>query len=267
VLELLARRELPQEYEDWNRKWGAPHGRHTPAAAVLERLGAHRFRRIHGPFGFQGNTTTRAYEYPWAYHQLSRFTSSRIIEIGGAMSGLQFVLAKHGHEVHNVDPFYDYGRGEYDIDPAAQHSALNRAFGTDVKLHRATLPEADLDGSFSAAVCVSTLEHLPPESIQATLEALKSLMSPGGLVVLTVDLFLNLTPFCTRTSNGWGANTSIAWLEELLGYPMVSGDRSELYGYEEFSTERILSQLEQYAIGGGYPQLAQLVAFQAPPAS
>jgi len=190
--------------------------------------------------------------------------SSRIIEIGGALSGLQFVLAKHGHEVHNVDPFYDYGSGEYEIDPVARHSALNRAFGTDVRLHRATLPTAKLEGSFSAAVCVSTLEHLSPENIQATLETLKTLVSPGGLVVLTVDLFLNLRPFCARTTNSWGSNTSVAWLEELLGYTMVSGDRSELYGYQEFSTDRILGQLEEFAIGAGYPQLAQLVAFQAP---
>lgn len=263
---MLARRELPQEYAEWNRKWGAPHGRHSPGAIVLKRLSDHRFRKFHGPFAFQGNTTTRSYEYPWAYHQLAHLGTSRIIEIGGAMSGLQFVLAKLGHEVHNVDPFCDYGKGEYDIDPVAYHSALNRAFGTDVKLHRATLPEAHLAGSFSAAICVSTLEHLAPESIQATLEALKTLLRPGGLVVLTVDLFLNLTPFCARTSNTWGTNTSVAWLENLLGYTMVSGDRSELYGYEEFSTERILSQLEQYAIGVGYPQLAQLVVFRAPPA-
>jgi hypothetical protein len=261
---LLARRELPQNYADWNHQWGAPHGRRSAAALAVERLGSTRFPRLQGPFAFQENTSTRAYEYPWAYHQLVHLNSSRIIEIGGALSGLQFVLAKHGHEVHNVDPFYDYGSGEYEIDPVVQHSALNRAFGTDVRLHRATLPAAKLEGSFSAAVCVSTLEHLSPENIQATLETLKTLVSPGGLVVLTVDLFLNLRPFCARTTNSWGSNASVAWLEELLGYTMVSGDRSELYGYQEFSTERILSQLEEYAIGAGYPQLAQLVAFQAP---
>ena len=93
---------------------------------------------------------------------------------------------------------------------------------------------------------------------------MKSLLSPGGLVVLTIDLFLNLTPFCSRKTNIWGTNVSVAWIDELLGYTMVAGDRSELYGYEEFSTDQILSRLEEFTIGAGYPQLAQLVSFQAP---
>jgi 2-polyprenyl-3-methyl-5-hydroxy-6-metoxy-1,4-benzoquinol methylase len=261
---MLARRELPSEYALWNRNWAAPYGRRSPAVTLLKPLGSRRFRRIRGPFAFQGNTSTRTYEYPWAYYQLADLGASRVLEIGGALSGLQFVLAKHGHEVHNVDPFFDYGRGDYDFDPVAEHAALNRTFGTNVVLHPSTLPEADLVGGFSAAVCISTLEHLPPASIQATLAAVKSLLHPGGLVVLTIDLFLNLTPFCSRTTNVWGTNTSVAWIEELLGYTMVSGDRAELYGYREFSTDCILSRLEEFAIGAGYPQLAQLVSFRAP---
>jgi hypothetical protein len=256
---MLARRDLPREYALWNRTWAAPDGRRWPAIALLKPFGR-PVRRARGPFAFQGNTTTRTYEYPWAYHQLAGLGSSRILEIGGALSGLQFVLAKRGYEVHNIDPFLDYGGGSYDIDPVAEHAALNRTFGTEVVLHRSTLPEARLTGTFSAAVCISTLEHLPPESIRATLEAVKSLLSPGGLVVLTIDLFLNLTPFCNRQTNIWGTNVSVAWVDELLGYTMVAGDRSELYGYQEFSTDRILARLEEFAIGAGYPQLAQLVS-------
>lgn len=261
---MLARRELPHEYTQWNRTWAAPYGRRSPAVALLRPLGRKRIRQARGPFAFQGNTTTRTYEYPWAYHQLADLSTSRILEIGGALSGLQFVLAKRGHEVHNVDPFFDYGRGTYGIDPAAEHAALNQTFGTNVVLHRSTLPEADLVGGFSAVVCISTLEHLPRDSIQATLGAIKPLLNPGGLVVLTVDLFLNLQPFCSRPTNIWGANVSVAWIDELLGYTMVTGDRAELNGYQEFSTDRILSRLEEFAIGAGYPQLAQLVTFRAP---
>jgi hypothetical protein len=261
---MLARRELPHEYAEWNRTWAAPFGRQSPAIALLKPLGHQLVRRARGPFAFQGNTTTRIYEYPWAYYQLASLGTSRILEIGGALSGLQFVLAKLGHEVHNVDPFLDYGRGNYGIDPAAEHASLNRMFGTDVVLHRSTLPAADLVGSFSAAVCISTLEHLPPDSIQATLSAVKTLLRPGGLVVLTVDLFLNLAPFCSRRTNAWGANASVQWIDEILGYTMVAGDRAELYGYSEFSTDRILGRLEDFAMGAGYPQLAQLVSFRAP---
>jgi hypothetical protein len=221
-------------------------------------------RRLRGPFAFQGNTSTRQYEYPWAYHQLAGLRPSRILEIGGALSGLQFVLARNGHEVHNVDPFLDYGKGKYDIDPTAHHAALNKTFGTNVTLHRSTLPEAKLDGDFSAAVCISTLEHLPEKSIQSTLTALKSLLRPGGLMVLTIDLFLNLAPFCSRTTNIWGTNVPVAWIQDLLSYPIAVGDKTELYGYTEFSIDRIVSRLDEFAIGSGYPQLAQLVTFQAP---
>jgi Methyltransferase domain len=261
---MLARRELPREYALWNRAWAAPYGRRSPAIALLKPLGDRRVRRARGPFAFQGNTSTRAYEYPWAYFELADLGAGRILEIGGALSGLQFVLAKQGHEVHNVDPFFDYGKGDYSIDPLAEHTALNQSFGTNVTLHRSTLPEANIAGHFSAVVCISTLEHLPPESIEATLKAAKSMLCPGGRIVLSVDLFLNLKPFCSRPSNGWGTNASVAWIEEILGYTMVTGDRSELYGYQEFSTDRILSHLDEFAIGAGYPQLAQLVSFKAP---
>lgn len=260
---MLARRELPQEYAQWNRAWAAPYGR-CAAAAALPKLLRRPLRRVQGPFAFQGNTTTRAYEYPWAFHQLADQGPCRVLEIGGALSGLQFVLAKRGYEVHNVDPFFDYGRGNYDIDPVAEHTSLNRTFGTNVVLHRSTLPEANLATGFSAAVCISTLEHLTPDAIQATLAAVKSLLRPGGLVVLTIDLFLNLTPFSSRATNVWGTNVSVAWIEQLLGFTMVSGDRGELHGYREFSIERILSRLEEFAIGEGYPHMAQLVTFRAP---
>ena len=262
---MLARRHLPEKYAQWNHAWGVPYGRRWPSAVSrIKQLGDRQLvQRLRGPFAFQDNSSTRAYEFPWAYDQLSGLGHSRIVEIGGALSGLQFVLAKDGHEVHNVDPFFDYGSGKYDVDPVAEHASLNRTFGTNAILHKSTLPEADLSGNFNAAVCVSTLEHLPPESIEATLKTVKELLVPGGLVVLTLDLFLNLAPFCSRTSNTWGTNSSVAWIEDLLGYEMVAGNRAELYGYDEFSTDDILSRMEEFAINVGYPQMAQLVTFRA----
>lgn len=270
---MLARRELPLDFWRFNHTWGAPDGRRKLLAQQLQRLPASlkvtverdpHYRRALGPFAFQPNTSTRTFEYPWAYHQLADLGPSRILEIGGALSGLQFVLAKDGHDVHNVDPFFDYGSGEYEVDPILEHAELNRVFGTDVVLHRKTLPDADLHGTFSAVLCISTIEHLSPEDVEATLLAAKKVLEPGGLVVLTVDLFLNLSPFSSRTSNVWGTNASIAWMDEILGYEMVSGDRSELYGYPQFTTEHILSQLETFAMGIHYPNLAQLVTFRAP---
>jgi 2-polyprenyl-3-methyl-5-hydroxy-6-metoxy-1,4-benzoquinol methylase len=281
---MLARRELPAAYEQWNIEWGAPWGRHAALSPVdfapgeklvrdIERLPARfaipllrssRMNRVRGPFAFQPNSSTRTYEYPWAFSQLEALGPSRILEIGGALSGLQFVLARSGYEVHNVDPFFDYGKGGYSVDPIMEHAALNRSFGTAVVLHRTTLPEADLPGPFSAIFCISTIEHLSEEDLAATLTAAKELLAPGGLLVLTIDLFLNLEPFCDRKANQWGGNTSIAWIEELVGHEMVVGDRAELYGYPEFSAIRILARLEEFAVATEYPQMAQLVTFRAP---
>ncbi|MGH9081493.1 MAG: class I SAM-dependent methyltransferase [Acidimicrobiales bacterium] len=270
---MLARRELPLDYWRFNHTWGAPNGKRTILARPVTRLPSSlkqalerddHYRRSLGPFAFQPNTSTRSYEYPWAYHQLADLAPSRVLEIGGALSGLQFVLARDGHDVHNVDPFFDYGAGVYDVDPIVEHAALNRAFRTDVVLHQATLPEAKLQGPFSAVLCISTIEHLSPVEVEATLLATKDLLAPGGLLVLTVDLFLNLEPFCSRTSNVWGTNASLAWMDEMLGYEMITGNREELYGYPQFSTEKILAHLETFAMGVNYPQLAQLVTFRAP---
>jgi hypothetical protein len=284
---MLARREAPSEYLEWNYDWGAPWGyralanpvgsgrvekvveyvERLPARVRVPALRSERMNRIRGPFAFQPNTSTRSYEYPWAFYQVAGLGPSRIMEIGGALSGFQFVLAKSGHEVHNVDPFFDYGTGktgQYEVDPIAEHSVLNRSFGTNVTLHRSTLPEANLTGQFSAVLCISTIEHLSEQDIASTLTAAKELLVPGGLLVLTIDLFLNLEPFCDRKTNQWGGNASIAWIEQLVGLEMVVGDRSELYGYPEFLASRILSRLDEFAISSQYPQMAQLVTFRAP---
>ena len=124
-----------------------------------------------------------------------------------------------------------------------------------------------LTAPFSAILCISTIEHLSPEDVEATLVAAKELLAPGGLLVLTVDLFFNLEPFCSRTSNVWGTNASIALMDEILGFEMVSGNQEELYGYPQFSTDNVLNQLEIFAIGVHYPQMAQLVTFRAPSGS
>jgi len=275
---MLARRQLPEAYRRFNLRYGAPWGRHDLLTRLAHRAGgtvADRaltlapVRRWRGPFAFQWNTRTRAFEYPWVHEQLDgqrvRGRRLRILEIGGALSGLQFALAVEGHQVTNVDPFLDFGDGGYLVDPAREHAALNAAFRTDVALHRTTLPEAALTGPFDAVVCVSTIEHLSRQDIADTLGTARQLLAPGGVVILTVDLFLDLVPFTDREANRWGTNVPIAWLGEVLGCgEPVAGRPSELYGYPGFSPGAVLAGLEDFAMGTDYPQLAQLVAYRAP---
>ena len=82
---------------------------------------------------------------------------------------------------------------------------------------------------------------------------------------MTVDLFLNLEPFSQRKTNKWGTNVSVKWIADMLDMQLVEGQKSELYGYDEFSTENILEHLEDYAMHCDYPQLAQLMVFEKRP--
>ena len=264
---MLARRVLPAEFLRWNTKWGSPFGRCVvPGALEISRRARvdYRLARLFGPFAFQHNSTTRTYEFPWAYHAIQPRPGLRVLEVGGALSGLQFVLARSGCQVHNLDPFINYGDGDYQVDPQLRHDQLNRAFKTDVTLHKATLPEATIEGTFDVIFSVSTIEHIPRDALTDTLVATRRLLAPGGRIVLTVDLFLDLKPFCARESNTWGTNISAKWIADVLVMELASGEPSELLGYPEFSTENVLEHLADYTMNTGYPQLAQLMVFSSP---
>jgi hypothetical protein len=150
------------------------------------------------------------------------------------------------------------------VDPEQEHAIINRIFHTDVVLHRSTLADAGLTGKFDSVYCISTIEHLSHDDLETTLKVVRDLVAPGGLVVLTIDLFINLQPFCSRESNIYGTNANVAEIQEILGFEMVAGDRTELNGYPEFSTDAVLSHYEDLMHHPVYPQLAQLVSFRAP---
>ena len=175
---------------------------------------------------------------------------STIVEIGGGLSGLQFVFSKGGARVINVDPFVDYGGGDYSaqagFDPDAKLSALNRAFGTNVELRRTTMSAAGLpDGSAHTVLCLSTLEHLSEDHLSEFVTELPRVLVPGGRAVITVDLFLELEPFTQQETNRWGRNLDIARLVEGFGISFVVGERRELNGFPEFNPSQILSERSQ----------------------
>ena len=59
--------------------------------------------------------------------------------------------------------------------------------------------------------------------------------------MLTIDLFLDLAPFTTRTSNQYGCNVDICSLLAIAPFEIEIGDRSELNGFSEFDHDRIHS--------------------------
>jgi SAM-dependent methyltransferase len=264
-MRMLARRQLPEEYRAWNSRWKAPQGPSGKDLPPLSPLPSKRHARRLGPFVFQPNSTTREVEYPWAYFAVDPLPGSSVLEIGGALSGFQFVLAKSGAEVTNVDPFFVYGAGKFDapIDPEAVHGFINECFGTAVKLCPTLLPDAGLpDESFDFVVSVSTIEHIPLEQLSEVLREVFRLLKHGSRFVVTLDLFINLNPFTDRQTNQWGSNISVEWLVRESGLRLISGEPSELYGFPEFDCRRILSSLEDYSLNRYYPQLAQLLILQ-----
>ncbi len=268
---MIAPARLTPEQTAWNRRWGAPHGSRLSRAAAhfpqlrrpLEQTIFRAAPRTRGMFAFQPNNTTRAFEYPWAYNAVAPAPGLRVVEIGGSLSGFQFVLERCGANVINVDPGEAaHGRGW----PVDEHSIarLNRMFGTNIELRNTFLQNADIpDAHADRVVSVSTIEHIPETELPDVMAHVARILKPGGLFIATVDLFLNIRPFTSRTSNEYGANISAADLIEPHGLELVAGDRAELLGYPEFSADAVLANLENYLLGT-YPALIQTVIARKP---
>lgn len=255
---MIAPRTLPPQYLAWNRRWRSPDGRASRFAwlAKFPELEA----RYLGPFAFQPNNSTRRFEYPWAYDQIqSRGSELNIVEIGGGLSGLQFVLASEGHCVVNVDPGPAAAGKGWDLD-RKMFDRLRSAFRAPVQLIPTTIAHADLaENSADVLLCISVLEHFAPSDLQEFANHAVRILRPDGIAVLTADLFLDIEPFSRGVRNRYGVNVNLCELLKEASLELLSGSPGELYGYPEFSTETILANLAGYSVGESYPSLAQCI--------
>jgi SAM-dependent methyltransferase len=201
-----------------------------------------------GPFAHQTNAETRRFEYPWAYQQINACGRHlNIVEIGGGLAGMQFVLASEGHAVTNVDPG-GADASEWGFRPE-RHAYLARLFKGAATLIARPLEEADLpDKSADVVVCLSVLEHLDPDSLAKCLGAVRRIIKPQGVAVLTVDLFLDLVPFSSTPTGRWGRNVDVREVLELAGLELVRGDKRELFGFPEFDSDAILRNKAKYLV-------------------
>jgi SAM-dependent methyltransferase len=262
---MLAPMILEPRFVEWNRRWGAPFGitgrsvDHTRFAGTLNDAAASEIARL-GMFSAQPNNSTRQFEYPWAYFHADLQAPMKVLEIGGGLSGFQFVLSREGHAVDNVDPGMDVFGFQINSGSVA---TLNRAFGTSVTVMACEIERADLvAGSYDRAFSLSVLEHLSVDSIAAVMSKVYDALKPGGLFVLTVDLFLDVVPFRKRDANQWGRNVPIATLFDPSKFELVHGRRDELYGFEGFDAARILGNAKHYFIGRNYPTLIQTLVLR-----
>jgi Methyltransferase domain len=273
---MIGRKELPAAYTEWNEKWGAPFGflGNRDFRAGREPDGSLRLADSDpgspevGPFGFQPNSSTRIYEYPWAFFAADLEPGMRTLDIGGGISGFQFVLAQQGCAVTNVDPTAraDYNTwsdsGSVVLSPE-RHALLNRVFNTDVRLVAERIQDADLEpDSFDRMFCLSVIEHVEPDEAVRMLTTAATLLRPGGRALLTIDLFLDLRPFGVLTRNRWGTNIDVGALVKDSGLTLVYGDPRELLGMREFDFDRVVRLLPELLISASYPVLTQTLILE-----
>lgn len=261
---MLAPSTLPEKFLAWNRAHGAPFGYQRHKNHFLHRFYSNEaLQKLRGPFGFQGNNTTRTYEYPWAYYAAELDSHKKVVEIGGSLSGFQFVLSSEGHEVVNIDPGLNAAGVGWPSDGASIRR-LNSWFNSNVTFKNTTIGKANLsDSYYDLFFAISVLEHLPEEDIREVMANAFRSLKPGGRFIITLDLFLNLKPFSRRMNNEWGKNQDVRWMVELSPMKLVTGERSQLLGFPEFNPETILANLEKYFVGS-YPALSECIVLEKP---
>jgi 2-polyprenyl-3-methyl-5-hydroxy-6-metoxy-1,4-benzoquinol methylase len=269
---MLAPLVLPAAYADWNRTHRAPVGpRWWSRLLSSKRLGRfsypiapgrfawqHRMRlpgalmRAIGPFGFQANSATRAFEYPWAVFATPLSPGMRVVEVGAGASGLQFVLASQGLQVTSVDPLINSSDTVEWTFSGADFRRLNRAFGGKVRFLQTHLENAALKpGTYDRVVSISALEHMSPDTAGALIAEARRILAPGGYFIATIDLFLDCAPFASQPANQYGSNISVRQLAEGSGFVLTTGTTSELHDYPQFDPQAILGRAKELLVVNG----------------
>lgn len=136
------------------------------------------------------HTWSRVWEYPYVYHHLRRWRSSRaasavprVADVGSGVTFFPFAVARLGFHVlcTDVDPVC-----EIDLDRAIKHVPHDPGSVAFRLAGEATLPLEDEE--CDAVYCVSTLEHIP--RFEDTVREMARVLKPGGLLLLTIDLDL-----------------------------------------------------------------------------
>lgn len=268
---MIGLKSLPQEYLDWNERWGAPYGRAEARELSIRQRFVSDDPGAFGPFAFQVCNHTRVFEYPWAYFTAEMKPGMRVLDVGGGLGGLQYVLAQEDLDVVNVDPEAKVTERTWSGFPSAavplnpeNHAQLNKVFGTSVTLVPEKVQEAGLEAaSFDRAFCLSVIEHVSQDEAKAMVRSVRDLLKPGGLLLLTIDLFLDVKPFGVLDTNVWGTNIDVRALVDASGMELVGGDPAELHGFPEFDLDKVVARMPEYFMGY-FSALSQALVLRKP---
>ncbi len=154
---------------------------------------------------------TRCWEYSWIVENGQFESGMKCLDAGCGQSPFLLFLHELGCESHGLD----YLQGEKGTDPQTYGitKELIDSCAGKVEYHHGSMFQAPFEDSvFDRISCISVLEHiLTPEQPRAhypCLNEMKRILKPGGLLIVTVDYFLNheVTP-------GYDYRDDIAFLE------------------------------------------------------
>ncbi len=262
---MLAENNLPPQFRQWNEQHGAPYGKPLVLAKKLKRwLPSHWYWSLRGPFSIQRNNDTRRFEYPWAFFQAQLGPGSRVLEIGGSLSGFQFALAQQGCRVVNIDPGLEAAGKGWHCDHQTL-ARLNTLFKTDVELRNTTIDKACLHADeFDCAFSISVIEHLPWSDVENIMRETYRSLKPGGRFIMTIDLFTDIKPFSNTETNKYGSNIDIKKMTEVEDFEVDYGETTQLHGYPDFNPQYIIDNRNQFLVGSGYPTMVQCLVLKKP---
>lgn len=133
---------------------------------------------------------SREFEYPYAFYHIkaTKQMDKKVLDAGSGITFFPFYLSMHGYDVSCVD------------NDARLQSAFTKLNEDLPKLLKVKFAKADLrslpyeDNTFSHICCISVLEHMLPGDVDRVLREFKRLLVPGGICILSVDVFLREKP-------------------------------------------------------------------------
>jgi len=136
---------------------------------------------------------TRCWEYGWILRNGDFRPGLKCLDAGCGQAPLLGELAGRGCKAHGLD----YLQGERSADPTTYGvpRAWIQANAGVIEYHHGSMFQAPFpDDSFDRVTCLSVLEHIfveGPRKHEPALLELKRILKPGGLLIVTVDYFLN----------------------------------------------------------------------------
>nr|BAL53464.1 methyltransferase type 11 [uncultured Chloroflexota bacterium]BAL55904.1 methyltransferase type 11 [uncultured Chloroflexota bacterium] len=129
---------------------------------------------------------SRQLEYPYAYWHIQRTKElgNKVLDAGSGITFFPFYLAMHGYDVSCAD-------NDVHLNAAFVQLNENLPGRLRVDFRNASLTSLPYEkDTFSHICCISVLEHMTSNEVDKTLDEFQRILIPSGILILTVDVFL-----------------------------------------------------------------------------